>query len=176
VDRNVRDTVTQYRDSSLQTLNPEREKHAGRTGGVNERGGHPTNGVDSRGNWRLRCGMARFRLVLAAALAVSGCAGRGGPADSPTTPATGAVHGAIVQVGGPPGAEPGHPAGAVTVTRAGRRVAEQHVAEGGEFRFTLSPGSYRLTVKDVDGGCAPTDVTVPAGPSDQAIDLTCQRK
>lgn len=120
--------------------------------------------------------MARFRLALVAVLAVSGCAGPAGPAHGTTAPATGVVHGAIVQAGGPFGAEPGHPAGAVTVTHAGRRVAVQRVAEGGEFRFTLSPGSYHLTVGDVDGGCAPADVTVPAGRSDQAIELTCQRK
>jgi len=124
--------------------------------------------------------MATHRLALAAALALSGCAGPADPAHGPTTPPAATahgtiVHGTIVQVGGPAGAEPGHPAGAVTVTRAGRRVAEQRVAEGGEFRFTLSPGTYRLTVEDVDGGCSPTDVTVPAA-GDQAIELTCQRK
>lgn len=120
--------------------------------------------------------MASFRLALAVVLTLSGCAGPAGSAHGTTAPPSGVVRGTIVQVGGPFGAEPGHPAGAVTVTRAGRRIAEQKVAEDGEFRFTLGPGSYRLTVKGVDGGCAPTDVTVPATAGDQAIELTCQRK
>src|SRR5689334_20940882 len=120
--------------------------------------------------------MATHRLALAAALALCGCSGPADPAHGPTTPPAGTVHGTIVQVGGPPGAEPGHPAGTVTVSRAGRRVAGQRVAEGGEFRFTLSPGTYRLTVNDVDGGCSPADVTVRATGGDQAIELTCQRK
>lgn len=116
------------------------------------------------------------RLALAAAglaLALTGCSGTAGP--DPDATATGTVHGAIVQVGGPAGAGPGHPAGTVVVTRAGRRVAELRVAEGGEFRFTLSPGAYRLAVDGVDGGCAPTDTTVTEG-GDQAIELICQRK
>ena len=119
--------------------------------------------------------MATHRLALAAALALSGCAGPADPAHGPTTPPAATVHGTIVQVGGPAGAEPGHPAGAVTVSRAGRRIAEQKVGEGGEFRFTLSPGAYRLAVTGIDGGCAPADVTVTDG-GDQAIELTCQRK
>ena len=119
--------------------------------------------------------VAAGRLGLVVVLALSGCSGRAEPARGATTPPAGTVHGAIVQVGGPAGAEAGHPAGAVTVTRAGRRVAGQRVAEGGEFRFTLSPGSYRLSVEDVDGGCSPADVTVAAA-TDQAVELTCQRK
>jgi hypothetical protein len=115
---------------------------------------------------------------LALALALAGCSGTAhdATATGATATGTGSVHGSIVQVGGPPGAEPGHPAGTVTVTHAGRRVAEQTVAEGGEFRFALSPGAYRLAVKGVDGGCAPTDVTVAAGETDRSIELTCQRK
>jgi hypothetical protein len=120
--------------------------------------------------------MATSRLALMAVLALSGCAGPAEPAHGVAASPAGVVHGAIVQVGGPAGAGPGHPAGVVTVTHAGRRVAEQHVAEDGEFRFALGPGSYRLAVKGVDGGCTPTDVTVPAGGADQAIELTCQRK
>jgi hypothetical protein len=125
----------------------------------------------------LRCGMGnsgpRPRRALPAVGLVLALAGCSGTAHEVTV--TGTVHGAIVQVGGPSGAEPGHPAGAVTVTRAGRPVAEQRVAEGDEFRFILGPGSYRLTVNGVDG-CAPADVTVPATAGDQAIELTCQRK
>ncbi|WP_030435774.1 hypothetical protein [Actinoplanes subtropicus] len=115
--------------------------------------------------------MATVRVSLTAVLVLSGCAGHGS-ASAPN----GAVHGAIVQVGGPAGAEPGHPAGTVVVTRGGFPVARQQVAEGGEFRFTLSAGTYRLTVQDVDGGCTPAAVNVPDGASDQAIELTCQRK
>ena len=127
--------------------------------------------------------MATYRsgqfILAGLALALAGCSGTG--YDTSATGAAGGsaasvVHGTIVQVGGPAGAEPGHPAGAVTVSRAGRRIAEQKVAEGGEFRFTLSPGAYRLAVEGVDGGCAPADVTVPATDGDQAIELTCQRK
>lgn len=115
--------------------------------------------------------MVKFRLALTSVLVLAGCAGPSGT----TAPPTGAVHGTIVQVGGPAGAAPGHPAGTVTVTRDGQRVARVRVAEGGGYRFTLPAGTYRLTVAGVDGGCAPADVTVPAD-ADQAIDLTCQRK
>lgn len=109
-------------------------------------------------------------IVAAAALAAGGCAksaSAGGP--------SGSVHGTIVQSGGPRQAPPDAVAGTVVVSRDGDEVARQSVAAGQKFRFTLSAGTYTLSVAGVDGACADTDVTVTAS-VDSAVSLICQRK
>jgi hypothetical protein len=78
-------------------------------------------------------------------------------------------------VGGPaPGKDHFLP-GVVVVTSGGRTVARQTVAEGAEFRFSLPPGTYRLSVGDDGKTCQHLDVTV-AGGSDQTVDLVCRLK
>lgn len=57
----------------------------------------------------------------------------------------------------------------------GSRVASQSVAEGQNFRFSLNPGTYRLSVQGVDGDCVKTDVTVTAA-QDRVVELVCPRK
>jgi hypothetical protein len=109
-------------------------------------------------------------IVAAAALAASGCAksaSSGGP--------SGSVHGMIVLSGGMSQASPAGAPGTVVVSRDGDEVVRQTVADGQEFRFTLSAGKYKLSVKGADGACIDTDVTVTAS-ADSAVSLTCQRK
>jgi hypothetical protein len=109
-------------------------------------------------------------IVAGAALAVGACA-KSAPADGPT----GSVHGTIVLSGGMSQASLAGAPGTVVVSRDGDEVTRQTLAEGQEFRFTLSAGTYRLSVKGVDGACVDTDVTVSAS-ADNAVSLVCQRK
>jgi hypothetical protein len=109
-------------------------------------------------------------IVTAVAFAASGCA-KSVPSGGPS----GTVHGLIVLSGGMSQASPAGAPGTVVVSRDGDEVARRAVGDGQEFRFTLSAGKYKLSVKDVDGACVDTDVTVAAS-ADSAVSLTCQRK
>jgi hypothetical protein len=111
--------------------------------------------------------------IAAVVLSLGACGDRteGGSGDGPA----GSVHGDIQMTGGPRGAPPVGAAGTVVVTRKGHEVGKQDVPDGGQFRFSLPAGSYRLSVKGAGGACVATDVTVSAG-GDQGVTLICQRK
>ncbi|GIH15839.1 hypothetical protein [Rugosimonospora africana] len=109
-------------------------------------------------------------VVVAVVLTATGCsqsAGQAGP--------TGSVHGMIVLTGGMSQASPAGAPGTVVVSRGGDEVARQTVADGQEFRFTLSAGTYTLSAEGVDGACVDAHVTVTAS-ADSAVSVTCQRK
>jgi hypothetical protein len=116
----------------------------------------------------------RPRHVILCVLAAAAVAGCGGDPAAPGGP-LGTVHGMIVVSGGPPGATPHGAAGTVLVTRGGAVAGRQDVAEGGQFRFSLDPGPYRLSVRGVGGACVARDVTVAAA-SEQTVDLVCRWK
>jgi hypothetical protein len=102
------------------------------------------------------------------------CAGgHGGRSVPNATP--GAVRGTIMAVGGPPNATPQREPGTVVARRGGHIVAKQDVAEGAEFRFSLAPGRYQLTVVGTGAACQKVDVDVAAS-STRTVTLTCQRK
>jgi hypothetical protein len=101
----------------------------------------------------------------------NGQAGNGQTAGIPT----GTVHGTIVLVGGPPGAQPQPTAGTVTAERDGRRAGRQRVASGQRFSFALPAGTYTLAVTDADLRCADTTVAVRAA-TDRAVTLVCPIK
>jgi hypothetical protein len=111
--------------------------------------------------------MRRVVATLAAGLALAGCVAKDAP--------PGTVHGHIVGVGGPPGADDSILPGIVEVTRGGRTVASQTVVQDAEFRFSLAPGKYHLANVDKDISCMGVDVTVESA-SDQEITITCPRK
>ncbi len=112
----------------------------------------------------------RWAVVVGMVAGLAGCAGAapgGGP--------TGAVHGTITMVGGPPEASPFVAAGTVVASRGGHEVTRQDVPQGQEFRFNLAPGTYQLSVRGATAPCLDVTVTLAAG-DDRSVTLICSRK
>lgn len=53
-----------------------------------------------------------------------------------------------------------HQAGTVLISRSGRQIKSMQVADGHDFRTSLSPGSYSVTAKVSGFGCDPIPASI----------------
>jgi Mn2+/Fe2+ NRAMP family transporter len=110
-------------------------------------------------------------LVVAAVLAVAGCAG----GDSVQSAPTGLIHGLIMYTGGPPEAVPESAGGTVVLSRSGQEIRRQDIAAGQQYSFAVPAGAYVLSVKGLGAPCLSAKVTIRTG-TDTARDVICPRK